>query len=154
MARPTKLTPAVQQTICDALEKGNYRATAAAVAGIHRNTLIDWERRGENGEDLYVDFLTAMQMAEAKAEMALVAEIRHAEPGVPNVRGADLWQAKAWMLERRYGGKWSGKVKAHIAEAVDDLTNKLRSKPALHAEVAAVLAGEEAPGNGADPQRH
>ena len=95
-----------------------------------------------------------MQAAEAKAEMALVAEIRNAEPGVPTVRGADLWQAKAWILERRYGGKWSGKVKAHVAEAVDDLTNKLRSKPELHAQVVSVLAGEEAPTGSTEDKRH
>ncbi len=154
MPRPSKLTPETQATICDALEKGNYRATAAASAGIHRNTLIDWEKRGEAGEEPYVDFLTAMQMAEAKAEMALVEEIRHAEPGIPNVRGADLWQAKAWMLERRYGGKWSGKVKAHIAEAVDDLTQKLKAKPELHAEVVSVLAGEEPPAGSVPDKRH
>jgi hypothetical protein len=154
MAQPSKLTPEVQARICEALKKGNYRSTAAAAAGIHRNTLINWEKRGEEGEAPYVDFLTAMQQAEAEAEMDLVDLIRNAQPGVPTVRGADLWQAWAWVLERRYGGKWSGKVKAHIAEAVDDLTNKLKAKPALHAEVVSVLAGEEPSTSGADPAKH
>ena len=154
MPRPSKLTPETQAAIVAALEKGNYRATAAAAAGIHRNTLLDWEKRGESGEEPYVDFLTAMQQAEAKAEMDLVEEIRNARPGTPGVSGADLWQAKAWMLERRWGAKWSGKVKTHVAEAVDDLTSKLRAKPELHAEVAAVLAGEEPPAGSAGTSRH
>lgn len=154
MARPTSLTPEVQARIVEALKRGNYRSTAAAAAGIHRNTLINWEQRGEAGEAPYVDFLTAMQQAEAQAEMDLVDRIRSAMPGVPKESNADLWTNLAWILERRYGGKWSGKVKAHIAEAVDDLTQKLKAKPALHAEVMSVLAGEEPSTSGADPAKH
>lgn len=145
MGRPSKLTPETQAAIVAALERGNYRSTAAAAAGIHRNTLMNWERWGEEGREPYVDFLTAMQAAEARAEMALVDEIRNAQPAVTGGRGADMWAARAWILERRYGAKWSSRVKAQVVENVEALTNKLKSKPELHAEVVRVLAVDEEP---------
>lgn len=155
MARPTKLTPEVQATICAALRDGNYRATSAAAAGIHRNTLIDWEKRGEQGEGIYADFLTAMQQAEAEAEIAGLKRIMDAKPGTPGVSGADLWQKDAWFMERRYASRWCARVKQQVAENVDALTQKLRAKPELHAEVMSVLAAdEESPGNGAQGSRH
>jgi len=42
MARPTKLTPAVQKKIVDAIKAGNYMETAAAYAGISKQTLYNW----------------------------------------------------------------------------------------------------------------
>ena len=155
MGRPSLLTSEVQATIVEALKAGNYRSTAAAAAGIHRNTLINWERWGEEGREPYADFLTAMQKAEAEAEMALVSEIRHAEPGIPTVKSPDLWQAKAWILERRYGGKWCARVKQQVAENVEALTAKLKAKPELHQQVVDVLSTDEEPATaGASPNRH
>ncbi len=141
--RPTSLTPETQAAIVDALRAGNYRVTAAAAAGVHRNTLINWERRGEEGEEPFASFLCAMQKAEAEAEMELVAEIRNAQPAVPEVRGADLWQTRAWMLERRYASRWCARVKQQVAENVDALTSKLKADPELHRKVLDVLASEE-----------
>lgn len=141
--QPTKLTPEVQAAIVAALEKGNYRATAAAAAGVHRNTLINWEKWGEEGREPYAAFLTAMQRAEAKSEMDLLEDIRMAKPGTPGVTGADVWTNKAWILERRYASRWCARVKQQVAENVDALTAKLKADPELHRKVTDVLAGEE-----------
>jgi transposase len=155
MGRPTVLTPDVQAAIVDALRKGNYRSTAAAAAGIHRNSLTNWEKWGEEGREPYADFVTAMQQAEAQAEMDLVSEIRNAEPGIPTVKSPDLWQAKAWILERRYGGKWCARVKQQVAENVEALTSKLKAKPELHQQVVDVLSADEEPATaGASTPRH
>lgn len=148
--RPTSLTPEVQAAICDALEKGNYRATAAAAAGVHRNTLINWEKWGEEGKAPYADFLTAMQMAEAKSEMQLLEDIRTARPGTPGVTGADVWTNRAWVLERRFASRWCQRVKQHVQEEVGQLTAKLKADPDLHKRVVDVLDQESsAPGTGA-----
>lgn len=151
IGRPTSLTPEVQAAIVTALRAGNYRVTAAAAAGVHRNTLVNWEKWGTEGKAPYVDFLCAIQKAEAEAEMELLADIRAARPGITGVNGADLWQAKAWMLERRFATRWCAKVKQQVAEHVDALTEKLKADPELHRKVVDVLADQEssAPGTGA-----
>ena len=164
--RPTSLTPAVHEAIVDALAKGNYRQTAAAAAGVHRNRMAEWEKRGDLAEqhiavccvddcaeckrgEPYAAFMVDMQAAEAKAEMDLIAEIRNASPAVTGVQGADVWQAKAWIAERRYAQRWAGRVKQQTAEAVDALTDKLKADPELHRKVVDVLTTETGAATGA-----
>jgi predicted DNA-binding transcriptional regulator AlpA len=47
MARETKLTPDVQQTICDEIRKGLPIVRAAKVAGISEPTFYRWMQQGE-----------------------------------------------------------------------------------------------------------
>lgn len=148
MARPTSLTPTVQAAIVEAIEAGNYRSTAATAAGVHRNRMAEWEKRGETGEEPYASFAAALQQAEAKAEIKLLDEIRNAKPAVAGINGADLWQAKAWIMERRFGPRWCARVKQQVAEHVDALTDKLKADPDLHRKVVDVLADQEHPAAG------
>lgn len=141
--RPTSLTPALQAVIVRHIEAGNYRATAAAAAGVHRNRMSEWEKRGEAGEEPYAGFACALQKAEAEAEIGLLAEIRAARPGATGISGADVWQAKAWMLERRFAARWCARVRQQVAEHVDALTEKLKADPELHRRVVDVLADQE-----------
>lgn len=143
--RPTSLTPEVQRSIITSVRRGNFRMTAAAAAGVHRNSLLSWEKRGDEGEEPYASFAIALQQAEAKAEMALLRKVRTAKPGV------DLWQTAAWMLERRFASRWCARVKQQVAENVDALTSKLKADPELHRKVLDVLAGEEPSAAGPDP---
>ena len=140
--RPTSLTSEVMKVIIEAVEGGNYRATAAAAAGVHRNRMAEWEKRGEAGEEPYAEFACALQMAEAKAEMTLLRELRSAQPGVPGVSGADVWTTKAWILERRFASRWCARVKQQVAEAVETMTDKLKHKPELHKAVLDVLEAD------------
>jgi hypothetical protein len=146
--RPTSLTPEVQATIVAAIEAGNYRSTAAASAGVHRNRLAEWEKRGESGEEPYASFACALQRAEAKSEMAALAKIRDARAGTPGVSGADVWTNEAWFLERRFASRWCARVKQQVAETVDTLTSKLKAKPELHRQVLDVIAADEEPATG------
>lgn len=155
MPAHSKLTPELQATIVAALEKGNYRSTAAAAAGIHRNTLINWERWGEEGKEPFAAFMSAMQAAEARAEMTLLEDIRTARPAITGGQGADVWAAKAWILARRFSSRWSERVKQTVQENVEALTNRLKSKPELHAEVVRVLDVDQEPAPvGTDPAKH
>ncbi len=134
IGRPTSLTPEVQRAICNALRSGNYRDTAAQAAGIHRNTLRNWLQRGEAGEAVFVDFLCAVEKAEAQGEKKLLREIR---------KGVDGWQSRSWILERRWPARWSGRVRVTVSDHVDQLTAKLKSDPELHRKVVDVLADQE-----------
>lgn len=117
MGRPSKLTPEVELVILDAIEKGNYRATAAALAGVHRNTLSNWMRWGEEGKEPYAEFNCAMERAEARAESTLLEVVKVADAG---------WQGSAWLLERRWASRWSQRVRTVVAEEVASLTESVR----------------------------
>jgi hypothetical protein len=149
MGRPPLLTPEVQTAIVNAIREGNYRTVAAAAAGVHRNTLTNWEKWGTEGKEPYVDFMCALQKAEADAEISLLAEIKSAQAGLTGERGADLWQSKAWILERRFASRWCARVKQQVAENVDALTSKLKADPELHRKVLDVLADQEPSANDA-----
>jgi transposase len=101
--RPTKLTPEVQKRIIDALRAGNYVETAAAYAGIGRQTLYDWLHRGaKEGKGAYHEFHEAVEKALAESEVrdvALIAKAAEAQ-----------WQAAAWRLERRAPERWGKRV--------------------------------------------
>lgn len=117
LGRPTLCTPEVQGVILRAIAAGNYRVTACQMAGIHRNTLINWETWAKEGKAPYVDFLGALQKAEAEAEALLLQHV---------AIGGDGWQSKAWILERRWPGRWSGRVRLQVHEELGLLTDKLR----------------------------
>jgi transposase len=155
--RPTLLTPEVQATIVEAIRKGHYRETAAHLAGITRRTINNWEQRGETGEAPYDEFFRAIKKAEAEAEDALLDDIRTAQPGIPGEggRGADLWQAKAWVMERRWPGRWGGRVRATVQDELAAVLKRIETK--LDAETFAKVVDatrEDASSASATPARH
>lgn len=99
--KPTKLTPAKQETITSAIAQGNTRDTAAALAGIAESTLYSWIAKGKKAtKGIYFEFYNAIKKAEAFAEADRVKRIQKA--------GKDGdWKADAWYLERRYPKKWA-----------------------------------------------
>jgi hypothetical protein len=108
--RPCKLTPEVQQKICDLIQAGNYDYIAAQAAGISVDTFYLWKREGEEAiragkEDNYFKFLKAIKNAEAKREAASVARVV-ADPS---------WQATMTYLERRYPERWSKRDRTDVS---------------------------------------
>ncbi len=127
MGRKTKLTPEIQETICNWLKLGYYQEDAAVMAGISPSTYYDWLKKGAeedskqdeikalgSGESplpaieedsdielvyIYSEFSEAVARARAEAEGAHIKNIR---------RAADngTWQASAWFLERSFPKKW------------------------------------------------
>lgn len=110
MARPTKLTPDVQQKIEQALRLGATYELAAQYAGIHYDTFNEWRKRGEaeikrvlenskasiRADELpFTEFYEATQKAESEGAMGWLAKIEKAA-------NDGNWQAAAWKLERRY----------------------------------------------------
>lgn len=55
MARSSKLTPAVEQRIVEAIRAGNYRAIAARAAGIDERTLFRWTERGSRFDEIMAE---------------------------------------------------------------------------------------------------
>ncbi len=144
MGRPTSLTPEVQATIVEAISEGLYRETAAQLAGVHRNTLLNWQARGESGEAPYEEFLCAIKKAEAEAERATITRVRG---------GGEGWQSSAWLAERRWPSRWSGRVRLTVNEELSAVLDKIRAK--LDDDTFAKVIDatrEDAPGAG--PARH
>lgn len=125
--RPTSLTPEVEKRVLEAIKAGNYKATACKLAGIHRDTLNGWELRGKTGEEPYASFSDALQTAEAEAESGLLQQIMTAAPAVVGISGPDMWQRLAWIMERRWPQRWSGRVRLQVSEELGAFTAKVRA---------------------------
>ena len=112
MGRPTKLTKEIQQKIISALTAGNYQDTASAYAGISTSCFYNWLERGKKerdrliagekakkAEEIFVEFVDAIESARAQAEVRSVALIQKAA-------NDGTWQAAAWYLERSHPQRW------------------------------------------------
>jgi len=108
MARSSKLTPEVQQRICDALGVGATYELAASYGGVAYETFRQWR-------ETKPAFSGALKDAEGRAAVALLAKIQKAA-------GEGTWQAAAWILERRYPqlyGRTVQTVEATVTATVD-----------------------------------
>jgi transposase len=152
MARPTKFDADVAARILTAIRVGNYMETAAAHAGISKDTLYAWLRKGARAKSGPLrEFSDAVQKAIADAEVRNVAVIQRA--------AQKHWQAAAWHLERtnheRWGrkdtiqhtGKDGGPVRmTHTGVSAKDLTDEEL------AAIEPVLAAAEARRAAAQPE--
>jgi len=102
----SKLRPDVVERVLGSLAEGQFRRTAAHVAGISEDSISEWMKRGAGTQDVppeepFATFRRCVLEIEAMSEARLVAEIASA---------AD-WKAKAWMLERRQNLHWGDPVR-------------------------------------------
>ncbi|MGC2444540.1 hypothetical protein [Candidatus Binatus sp.] len=97
--QPCKLTPAVQQKVCDAIRMGNFLTIAAKAAGISMDTLQRWRHLGEEGRQPFASFLVSLQEAETDCETRLVQIMYDAAP--------QDYRAARDMLQRRFKERWA-----------------------------------------------
>ena len=111
--RPTKLTPALQDKICQLIAKGNYLITACNVVGINKSTYLRWVERAEqetnNGGGLYCDFGVAIKKAEGEAEAQLAQFVR--ETAIDKKDG----YLGMTFLERRHPDRWGRKDRSIVS---------------------------------------
>lgn len=118
-ARRSKLTPDVHDRLVEALEAGNYRETAARLAGIGVSTLYSWLERGEADREHerateHLELVEAIEKAEADAEQRAISVIERAAVGYKDPDGKyhpGQWQAAAWRLERKFPDRWGRREK-------------------------------------------
>ena len=98
--RKTKLDEKRLKKVVDGITAGLPYDTACALAGITYQTFLNWMRAGEAAESgKFFEFFEEVKKAEAIAESVHIANIK-------NAGKSGVWQADAWMLERRHPEKW------------------------------------------------
>ena len=107
MARPTKLTPAAEKVILDALRAGATKTAAFEAAGIHRSKISVYLRG-------FATFRDAVTQAEAQAEVYMVVKLRQAVDA-GSVTALTFW------LERRRRDDWGRRVTLDLADEIREL---------------------------------
>ena len=107
MARPSKLTPATEKVILDALRAGATRTAAFEAAGIARSKISVYMRR-------FGTFRDAVLQAEAQAEVYATVKVRQAID-------AGSWRAAFLWLERRRRDEWGRRVTIDLADEIREM---------------------------------
>jgi hypothetical protein len=96
MARPSKLTPEIQQKIGDGVSLGLTYALAANSACVTYQTLNEWLKKGRNSTSgKYYQFYKYIQKCNADAAKKLLERLNEAVD-------AGNCQVCMWILERRF----------------------------------------------------
>ncbi len=127
MARKTKLNSETQDRILKAISLGLTYKDAAQFAGIGETTFYEWKKKGENASaGKFREFWEALKKAEVEGENVLLQRINDAATGknskkktktiydkegkaigkVEIIEEGGIWQAAAWILERRFPERW------------------------------------------------
>lgn len=112
MGRPLKLTPKVQEQICNAIRAGSYSEIAARYAGISAPTFYKWMALGdgEHAKSPYKEFREEVESARAAAEVRNIGLIQQAA-------NSGTWQAAAWFLERTAPARWGRRSALEVTGA-------------------------------------
>lgn len=133
--RKTKLTPERQTKILNAIRAGAYMETAAAAAGVNKETLYAWLKRGNVEPDsIYSAFVEAVHEAQASAELRDVLTLSKA--------AADGdWRAAAWRLERKFPKRWGLTTKTEHSGTIQTVAVDMAKLS--DEQLAAIAAGRE-----------
>lgn len=125
MARPTKLTRKVQNTICRAIRAGLTLSRAAQAAGIHYDTLNEWRKQG-NADMAAGHANVFSEFAEALNQAEIDAELKHAEIIARAARGgARVTEIRKYTkAEIPKGSTETGKVEPVLVEETTTTTVK------------------------------
>jgi uncharacterized membrane protein YqiK len=123
-------------TILSYLRAGGFVETAAAAAGISKQTFYNWIKAGEDGKTPQLaQFAKDVESALALFELGAVSLIAQA--------GKDgQWQAAAWLLERKFPDRYARQTKdqAAIEAAAETYVTKLIEKARQEKEAQRALA--------------
>lgn len=116
--RKHKLTPEVQEKICQYIEAGNYAKVACVAAGVSESTFYEWIQRGKQAiekkrHNKFSVFSESIALSFAKSEVRNVAILSKA-----GMSGE--WRASLEWLARRANERWG--TKDHITQDIK-LTN-------------------------------
>ncbi len=106
VGRPSKLTPEVQEKICQILRGGNFKNVACEYAGVSQRVFREWMKKGAEGEQPYEDFRRAVIEAEKSAEIRAVGLIIKAAQEDP--------RHAQWWLSHRFPERWADRQRQEL----------------------------------------
>ena len=113
MARPTKLTPDIQQKIGDGVSLGLTYALAASAAGVTYQTFNQWMKLGRDSTSgKYFEFHKHIEQRNAEGALRILQKLNDAAR-------AGNCQVCMWILDRRFPedfGRWVYKKTNIVAE--------------------------------------
>tara|TARA_R100001530_G_scaffold113355_1_gene80369 strand:+ start:448 stop:939 length:492 start_codon:yes stop_codon:yes gene_type:complete len=123
MGRPSKIVDDnIRDKLIAAIQRGAYIETAAAFAGINKDTFYRWLKKGSiEKEGPFRDFSDAVEKAMAESEVRDIDLIDRAA-------ASGTWQASAWRLERKFPKRW-GRKQAHTLTGIDGGPVQTQSVP-------------------------
>jgi hypothetical protein len=113
--RPTVYNAELVTRLCASIAQWVPLKTACRIEGIGRQTIYDWRRRAELGEQPYVDFAAQLDRALASVEASL---LQHVQWGA-----MESWRAAAWLLERRFPKRYGTHQTLRVEKAPADMTD-------------------------------
>ena len=141
--------PERARVIAEALSQGCSRSAAAAIGGIHDETLQKWL-------DAQPEFVMQVHSAEAECQSNMLRLVQQAAEGYQagEKTYAGQWQAAAWLLERRWGetyalkrevsqadrAKMAGKIGEQLADVLLETLGELDMTPAQQDRLRKTLA--------------
>ena len=130
VGRPTKISKEITEKIVNAILIGAYIETAAAHAGLNKDTFYAWLKAGARDRDKglknqFVEFSDAIGQAMADCELRDLSVIDSCANGEPepvyNKEGEKIgerikkdWRAAAFRLERKFPVKWGKRQSIHV----------------------------------------
>lgn len=112
------LTDDYKETILRLLRAGNYIETACAATGYSSRALREWRlayRRGEEVAQKHKEFFEGINQAIAQGETLHLSRIERAS-------AEGVWQASAWVLERRWSERWAKREVVELRGSGSDLS--------------------------------
>ena len=105
--------PRVQLALA-VLREGGTLTAAAGVVEVHRATLYSWMKRSATFRD-------AVKDAEGQAEAKYVHNVAKAAD-------SGIWQASAWMLERRWPEKYGARTRIDLRVEIAEEVRRMASE--------------------------
>lgn len=107
MGRRTKLTPDMQEAICQLVETGSSPSAAARASGVDPSTLFEWLKRAEDApRSIFGRFARALSVARGKAEVRMTT--------IVSLSAERDWRAALAWLERR-SDEWTPQSRTTVA---------------------------------------
>lgn len=135
----------VRLPIVEAVENGNFPATAAQACNVPARTWSQWRTFADEGDECLVELFEQVSCALARAEMKLVEKLTNPPCG-PDGKADQGWiRSTQFLLERTRRERWGERVevKLRVEDSMREMLDELEAKMSPEAFQEFVIAMSE-----------